>query len=119
MDRLTLCLNAGGFPGGTHELPPEQIHLEFQAGCSQGHNPSVGVSTEDLDYANFAFGRKRGWLRTAMRDGLHSAMTSLSPGQSVPATTSGTVPHYRTGCAGQVVSGVQPRRVEEGHFVAR
>jgi hypothetical protein len=26
--------------------------------CPQGHNPSVGVSTEDLDYANFAFGRK-------------------------------------------------------------
>jgi len=58
LDRLTLCLNAGGFPGGTHELSPEQIHLEFQADCSQGHNPSVGVSTEDLEYANFAFGRK-------------------------------------------------------------
>jgi hypothetical protein len=58
MDRLTLCLNAGGFPGGTHELSPRLVRLEFQADSSQGHNPSVGVSTEDLEYANFAFGRK-------------------------------------------------------------
>jgi hypothetical protein len=47
-----------GFPGGIRELTQEHCRLEFQVDGSRGHNPSVGVSTEDPDYANFAFGRK-------------------------------------------------------------
>src|SRR4029453_10450441 len=49
---FALCLNA---------VDSRTESVSHPMNNSKGHNPSVGVSTEDLDYASLAFSCKRGW----------------------------------------------------------